>query len=198
MAVAHSSKMDRIVVLVGLMGAGKTCIGKRLAQRLGLPFVDADSAIEEAAGCTIPEIFAQHGEEHFRDGERRVIARLLDDPPHVLSTGGGAYMDPSTRSKIRERGISIWLRASLDILMRRTARRNNRPLLKRGSRRETLQRLMEERYPIYGEADITIDSADAPADETVDKVMAALEAYLARTRKDAEGPKERTRKAAAS
>lgn len=196
MTAAHPLKLDRIVVLVGLMGAGKTCIGKRLAQRLGLPFVDADTAIEEAAGCTIAEIFAQHGEAHFRDGERRVISRLLDDPPHVLSTGGGAFMDAATRAKIRARATSIWLRASLDILMRRTARRNNRPLLKRGSRRETLQQLMHDRYPVYAEADITIDSADAPPDVTVDRVLAALEAHLARTRKGE--PKERPRKAAAS
>jgi shikimate kinase len=198
MTASHPPKLDRIVVLVGLMGAGKTCIGKRLAQRLGLSFVDADSAIEEAAGCTIPEIFAQHGEAHFRDGERRVIARLLDDPPHVLSTGGGAFMDPATRARIRQRGLSIWLRASLDILMRRTARRNNRPLLKRGTRRETLQRLMDERYPVYAEADITIDSADAPPDVTVDRVMAALDAYLARPCRGTAGPKDRARKAAAS
>lgn len=171
-------KLDKIVVLVGLMGAGKTCIGKRLAQDLGLAFIDADHAIEEAAGCTIPEIFAKHGEASFRDGERRVIARLLDDPPHVLATGGGAFMDPVTRAKIAERGVSIWLRASLDILMRRTARRNNRPLLKRGSRRETLERLIAERYPVYGEADITVDSADAPPEVTVERVLTALEAHL--------------------
>ena len=198
MAAAQPPKLDRIVVLVGLMGAGKTCIGKRLAQRLGLPFVDADSAIEEAAGCTISEIFAQHGETSFRNGERRVIARLLDGTPHVLSTGGGAFMDPATRDKVRERAISIWLRANLDILMRRTARRNHRPLLKRGSRRETLRRLMDERYPVYAEADITIDSADAPPDVTVDRVMAALEAHLARKRSGRDGAKERPQKAAVS
>lgn len=179
------AKPDKIIVLVGLMGAGKTCIGKRLAKELGLSFVDADHAIEEAAGCTIPEIFAKHGEAAFRDGERRVIARLLDDPPHVLATGGGAFIDPATRAKIAEKGISVWLRASIDILMRRTARRNNRPLLKKGSRRETLERLMEQRYPIYAEADITVDSADAPPEVTVDKVLTALKAHMAAAGREA-------------
>jgi shikimate kinase len=181
-------KSDKIIVLVGLMGAGKTCIGKRLAQDLGLPFVDADHEIEEAAGCTIPEIFAKHGEAAFRDGERRVIARLLDNPPHVLATGGGAFIDPTTRAKIAEKGVSIWLRASIDILMRRTARRNNRPLLKKGSRRETLERLIEERYPVYAEADITVDSADAPPEVTVERVMTALKTHAG----DREAPARRS------
>ena len=163
------------------MGAGKTCIGKRLAKRLGLPFADADAAIEKAAGCTIPEIFAQHGEAAFREGERKVIARLLDDPPHVLATGGGAFMDPETRARVKARAISIWLRAELDVLLRRTARRSNRPLLNAGDPREVLERLMAVRYPVYAEADITVDSADLPADVTVDKVMAALDEHRRRT-----------------
>ncbi len=181
MSRAKARKTDRTIVLVGLMGAGKTCIGKRLAKRLGLPFADADAAIEKAAGCTIPEIFAQHGEAAFREGERKVIARLLDDPPHVLATGGGAFMDPETRSRIKARAISVWLRAELDLLLRRTARRSNRPLLSAGEPREVLERLMAVRYPVYAEADITVDSADLPADVTVDKVMAALDENRRRT-----------------
>lgn len=180
-----AQKHDKIIVLVGLMGAGKTCIGKRLAQELGLPFVDADHEIEEAAGCTIPEIFAKHGEAVFRDGERRVIARLLDDAPHVLATGGGAFIDPATRAKVGEKAVSIWLRADIDLLMRRTARRSNRPLLKKGNRRETLERLIEQRYPIYAEADITVDSADAPPEVTVERVMAALREHRAPARRSA-------------
>lgn len=181
MSRAKAKKPDRIIVLVGLMGAGKTCIGKRLAKRLGLPFADADAAIEKAAGCTIPEIFAQRGEAAFREGERKVIARLMDDPPHVLATGGGAFMDAETRARIKERAISIWLRAELDVLLKRTARRSNRPLLNAGDPREVLERLIAVRYPVYAEADITIDSNDLPADVTVDKVMAALDMYRRHT-----------------
>ena len=170
---------DRTIVLVGLMGAGKTCIGKKLAKRLGMAFADADDAIEEAAGRTIPEIFAERGEAAFREGERKVIARLLDKPPHVLATGGGAFMDPGTRAKIKDGAISIWLRAELDVLLKRTARRSNRPLLNQGNRRQVMEELMAKRYPVYAEADITVDSADLPADVTVDRVMSALSAYLA-------------------
>jgi shikimate kinase len=170
---------DRTIVLVGLMGAGKTCIGKKLAKRLGMAFADADDAIEEAAGRTIPEIFAELGEAAFREGERKVIARLLEKTPHVLATGGGAFMDPTTRAKIKESAISIWLRADLDILLKRTARRNNRPLLNQGNRRQVLEDLIAKRYPVYAEADITVDSADLPADVTVDRVMGALNAHLA-------------------
>ena len=169
----------RTIVLVGLMGAGKTCIGKHLAQIFELAFVDADEEIERAAGCSIEEIFVRHGEPYFRDGERRVIARLLDQPVHVLATGGGAFMDPRTRKKIRERGISIWLRADIDLLLRRVSRRNNRPLLKNGDRRATLARLIDTRYPVYAEADITIDSQEAPPDTTVERALAAIEAYVA-------------------
>jgi len=169
----------RTLVLVGLMGAGKTCIGKRLAQTFGLEFVDADEEIEMAAGCSIEDIFARYGESHFRDGERRVIARLLDCPVHVLATGGGAFMDPRTREKIRERGISVWLRADIELLLRRVSRRNNRPLLKHGDQRATLERLIALRYPIYAEADIAVDSLDASPDATAERVVAALRAYLA-------------------
>lgn len=178
-AQAVRERLDRAVVMVGLMGAGKSAIGKRLAQALGLNFVDADKEIEEAAGCTIPEIFARFGEPAFRDGERRVIARLLEGPICVLATGGGAFMDEGTRAKIKERGLSVWLRADLDTLVRRTARRNNRPLLNAGEPRDILGKLMAERYPIYGEADVTVDSLDAPPESTTARVIDALRAHLA-------------------
>jgi len=167
--------VGRSIVLVGLMGAGKSSIGRRLAQRLGLDFLDADQEIERAAGCTIEEIFARFGEPEFRAGERRVIARLLEDrAPMVLATGGGAFMDPETRERIRERGVSVWLRADLDVLYRRVSRRNNRPLLKQGNPREVLERLIGVRYPVYAEADVVVDSDDSPPESTVDKVIAAL------------------------
>lgn len=163
--------------MVGLMGAGKSSIGRKLAQRLGVPFVDADHEIETAAGCTIEEIFERFGEAAFRDGERRIIHRLLERPAHVLATGGGAFMDAETRARIKQSAISVWLRADLDVLVRRVGRRTNRPLLKRGEPREILAKLMEQRYPIYAEADIRIDSIDGPTDATVDRVLAALEAH---------------------
>ncbi len=173
--------VPRTIVLVGLMGAGKSCIGRRLAARLGLPFIDADREIEEAAGCTIPEIFARHGEAVFRDGERRVIARLLtENPVHVLATGGGAFIDPRTRALIHDKAISIWLRASLDLLWRRVARRNDRPLLQVENPQRRLAELMEERHPLYAEADITVDSADGPPEVTLERVITALAALLAR------------------
>jgi shikimate kinase len=167
------------IVLVGLMGAGKSCIGRRLAARLGQPFTDADAEIEAAAGCSIEEIFERHGEAAFRDGERRVIARLLRGPRQVLATGGGAYMDPRTRAEIRDHAISVWLRADLDLLHRRTSRRDTRPLLKRGDPQEILHRLMTERYPVYAEADVTVVSNDGPPDATVERVYQGIEAYLA-------------------
>ncbi len=173
-----SRRLDRSIVLVGLMGAGKTSVGRRLAAKLGLPFVDADHEIETAAGCSIQEIFDRFGEAAFRDGERRVIARLLDQPPHVLSTGGGAFMDLATRALIRERGLSVWLRADLDILVARTAKRDHRPLLKTGEPREILARLMDARYPVYAEADVTVDSDNRPPDETAERVVRAVAAYL--------------------
>jgi shikimate kinase len=169
-------KPSRTIVLVGLMGAGKSCIGRRLAHRLGLPFVDADREIEEAAGCTIPEIFERHGEQVFRDGERRVIARLLQNPVHVLATGGGAFADPRIRAVVRERATSVWLRASLDLLVRRVARRNDRPLLQGVDPRRRLADLMAQRHPFYGEADIIVDSADGPPEVTLERLLAALDA----------------------
>ena len=164
----------RTIVLVGLMGAGKSKVGRRLALRLGLPFSDSDPEIEAAAGETIEEIFANRGEQVFRDGERRVIARLLAQPVHVLATGGGAFMDPMTRSLIGRRGLSLWLRADLDTLVARVLRRNDRPLLKRGDPRVILAELMERRHPIYAEADLTVDSGAGSPEVTVNRLIAAL------------------------
>jgi shikimate kinase len=165
---------SRAIVLVGLMGAGKTKIGRRLAARLGLPFFDSDSEIEMAAGETIEEIFRHRGEAVFRDGERRVIARLLTQPPHVLATGGGAFMDPATRAVIASRGVSVWLRADLDVLVARVSRRSNRPLLKERDPRAVLSELIERRYPVYAKADLTIDSGDGPPELTATRTIAAL------------------------
>lgn len=178
MSAAETLTVPKTIVLVGLMGAGKSCIGRRLATALGLDFVDADAEIEAAAGCTVEQIFESHGEAAFRDGERRVITRLLGRPPHVLASGGGSFIDPATREAIRAGGISIWLRADLDILLRRTGRRNNRPLLKRGDPGAILQELIEQRYPTYAEADIIVDSADGPPEVTLNRVLDALKAYL--------------------
>jgi shikimate kinase len=172
-----SLRLNRSIVMVGLMGAGKTSIGRRLAQRLHVPFTDSDAEIEKAANETIAEIFARDGEAVFRAGERRIIARLLDGPIQVLATGGGAFMDPATRARIREHGISVWLRADLETLLERTARRQNRPLLNQGEPREVLTKLMATRYPVYAEADIAIDSLAGPADTTVQKLLAALTAW---------------------
>ncbi len=176
---ARAETASRTVVLVGLMGAGKSCIGKRLASRLGMPFVDADQEIERAAGCSIAEFFARHGEAEFRAGERRVIARLLGGAPHILATGGGAFMDPETRALIRQQAISVWLRADLDLLMRRVSRRHDRPLLQVAEPRRKLAELIQLRYPVYAEADITVDSADGPPEMTLERVIRALEDFLA-------------------
>jgi len=176
--VAPPFRVTKTIALVGLMGAGKSSIGRRLAQRLGLPFIDADSEIEAAAGATIEEIFQRHGEAAFRDGERRVIARILDGPVHVLATGGGAFMDASTRALIRVRAVSVWLRADIELMLARVGRRSNRPLLKGGEPRAVLEQLVAQRYPIYVEADITVDSIDGPPEATLERVMAALAARL--------------------
>jgi shikimate kinase len=170
---------ERSIVLVGLMGCGKSSVGRRLASRLGLGFVDADEEIERVAAKTIDEIFADHGEAYFRDGERRVIARLLASGPQVLATGGGAFINPETRAKIRERGVSVWLRADLPVLMRRVSKRDTRPLLKSGDPEATMRDLMKKRYPVYAEADVTIESRDVPHDVIVNEVIAALKAKLA-------------------
>jgi shikimate kinase len=191
MSTPEPLSVPRTIVLVGLMGAGKSCIGRRLAARLGLEFVDADAEIEAAAGCSIEEIFERHGEAAFRDGERRVIARLLKEPVCVLATGGGSFLDPETRAAIGERAISVWLRADLDLLLKRTGRRDNRPLLKRGDPRAILERLIAERYPVYEEADVTVDSTDGPPEVTLDRVLSALSEFLA-THPRAAAPVEET------
>jgi shikimate kinase len=164
----------RTIVLVGLMGAGKSKIGRRLAARLNLPFFDSDHEIEMAAGESIEEIFANRGEQAFRDGERRVIARLLAQPIHVLATGGGAFMDEMTRRVIERRGVSLWLRADLDVLVSRVARRSNRPLLKVGDARMVLSELIERRYPLYAEANVMIESGEGSPELTVTRAIAAL------------------------
>jgi shikimate kinase len=164
----------RAIVLVGMMGSGKSSIGRRLATRLGIGFIDADSEIEQAAGMTIAEIFERHGEPYFRAGEARVIARLLDQGPQVLATGGGAFMNPDTRAAIRRKGVSIWLKAELEVLLKRIKRRGDRPLLKTDDPAATLTALIEQRYPIYAEADLTVLSRDVPHDAIVDEIVAAL------------------------
>jgi shikimate kinase len=169
----------RAIVLVGMMGAGKSTIGRRLSARLRLPFVDADGEIEQAhAGMTIPEIFAAHGEPYFRDGEARVIARLLDGGPAVLATGGGAFMREETRGRIRDKAVSIWLKADADIIMRRVKRRADRPLLQTADPAATIGRLIEEREPVYQHADLTIWSRDVPHEKIVDECVDALHAML--------------------
>ncbi|MDX1400529.1 MAG: shikimate kinase [Kiloniellales bacterium] len=173
-----ADSIDCNIVLVGLMGAGKSCIGRRLAQRLGLPFKDADQEIEEAAGCTIEEIFENHGEAYFRNGERRVIERLLCEKPQVIATGGGAYLDERTRAAIRENGVALWLRADLPLMVKRTARRENRPLLKQGNPKVILQKLIEERYPVYDKADLAVDSVDGPPEVTLQRTLDALESFF--------------------
>jgi shikimate kinase len=169
---------SRSIVLVGMMGVGKSTIGRRLALRLRLPFVDADTEIEAAAGMTIPEIFERHGEPHFRDGEARVIARLLEGGPGVLATGGGAFMREETRRRIAAKAVSIWLKADPDIIMRRVRRRADRPLLQTADPEGTVTRLLSEREPIYQNADLTIFSRDVPHDRIVEECLETLRAYL--------------------
>jgi shikimate kinase len=169
----------RSVVLVGMMGAGKSTIGRRLAARLHLPFQDADAEIELAhAGMTIPEIFAAHGEPYFRDGEARVIARLLDNGPGVLATGGGAFMREETRGRIRDKAVSVWLKADAETIMKRVKRRADRPLLQTADPAATIGRLIEERHPIYQLADITVASRDVLHEKIVEECMTALHAHL--------------------
>jgi shikimate kinase len=169
--------LDKSVILVGMMGAGKTSVGRRLATTLGVPFRDADVEIEEAAGCTVNEIFDRLGEPAFREGERKVIARLLGEPPHILATGGGAFMDTETRARIKERAISVWLKADLDLLLERVSRKDTRPLLRNTDRRSTLQALLQQREPVYAEADITVLSDAGPQETVVKRVLSALEDY---------------------
>lgn len=166
----------RPLVLIGLMGAGKSTIGRRLAKEIGWRFVDSDEEIETAAGCRITDIFSIHGEPIFRDLEKRVIARLLGEEPLVLATGGGAWMQAPVREIIKEKATSVWLRAELEILTERVSRRDHRPLLETGDKREILERLMRERYPIYEEADVIVDSSVGPHEQVVTRVIDALEA----------------------
>lgn len=165
---------QRSVVLVGLMGCGKSAIGRRLASKLGLPFVDADEEIEKAAGKSIEDIFTDHGEPYFRDGERKVLARLLRSGPQVLATGGGAFMNEETRAAIAESGVSVWLKAELPLLVRRVGKRGNRPLLKAGDPETVLQNLITTRYPVYAQADITIESRDVPHEVIVGEIVESL------------------------
>ena len=169
----------RSLVLVGMMGAGKSSIGRRLAGRLGIAFVDADAEIETAAGMSITEIFKVHGEEAFRAGEARVIARLLGSGPQVLSTGGGAFMNEATRKAVREKGVSLWLKADYEVLAKRIRRRGDRPMLLTDNPAETLRELITVRYPIYAEADITVHSRDVPHDTIVDEIVLVLAAWFA-------------------
>ncbi|MCB1504398.1 MAG: shikimate kinase [Hyphomicrobiaceae bacterium] len=164
----------RSLVLIGLMGCGKSAIGRRLANKLSLPFVDADEEIERVAGMSISDIFAQYGEAHFRDREAKVIARLLGNGPQVLATGGGAFMNEATRQAVAANGISVWLRADLRVLMRRVSRRNTRPLLQTGDPEGVMRQLMSQRYPVYAIADVIVESRDVPHDVIVGEIIAAL------------------------
>jgi len=178
-AVIVSLLGQRSIVLVGMMGVGKSSIGRRLGARLGLPFVDADSEIEKAAGMSIADIFARHGEADFRSGEARVIARLLDGGPQVLATGGGAVMNADTRAAIKAKGVSVWLAAEFDVLMRRISKRKNeRPMLQTADPAATLRQLLAERAPVYAQADITVQSREVPHEAIVADIMRALAAFL--------------------
>jgi len=169
--------IDKTIVLVGLMGVGKTTVGRRLAKRLGLDFVDSDHEIEKAADMSVADIFDKYGEDDFRSGERRVIARLLEGSPQVVATGGGAFINEETRALIKEAGLSIWLDADIDVLVERTSRRDTRPLLKAGNPEEILRRLAEERTPIYAQADYKIKSCVGPHEKVVDHIIQALKSH---------------------
>lgn len=174
-----SFRPPKTIVLVGLMGAGKTSIGRRLAKRLEVPFFDSDIEVESAAGCHIKEILEVFGEQAFVSGEYRVINRLLEKDPHVLATGGGSFMNPDTRGKIKEKAISVWLKADLDTLVARVSRRTDRPLLEDATRHyATLEALINERYPVYSEADVAVATFDEPTNTTVDRVIAALSEHI--------------------
>ncbi|MDB5540020.1 MAG: Shikimate kinase [Devosia sp.] len=168
----------RPIVLIGMMGAGKTTVGRRLASRLGRHFVDSDEEVEKAAGMTIEDIFKAHGEADFRAGEVKVIARLLKDENIVLGTGGGAFINPETRALVKASAISVWIKADFELLFQRVSRRSNRPLLKTANPRETLQKLIEVRYPIYAEADVTVVSRDVPQEQVASEVIDALIEHL--------------------
>ena len=171
---------QRTIALVGLMGVGKSTIGRKLAQALELPFNDADQEIEKAAGRSISEIFAERGEAEFRAGERRVIARMLDAGPHVLATGGGAFMNAQTRDLIKLKAVSVWLKADLEVMVRRVSRKENRPLLVGRDAREVLSKLMDERYPVYAEADLMVETDERPSNAAVAAIVAGLDRLLQR------------------
>lgn len=170
----------RSVVLIGMMGAGKSSVGRRLAKALSLPFVDADAEIEKAAGMSISDIFAKHGEPEFRSGERRVVSRLLDEQPAVIATGGGAWMDESTREKVRASGVSVWLKADVDVLLKRVKKRGGRPLLKNGDPEQVLRNLLAEREPVYARADVTVISREVPHETMVSETLEQLRDFLAK------------------
>jgi len=167
----------RTIALVGLMGAGKSTVGRRLADKLGRVFYDSDVEIEKAAGLSIADIFSIHGEAEFRRGERKVLARLLEGEPHVLATGGGAYLDPQTRALLREKAITVWLNADLETIWKRVSKRNTRPLLRAPDPKGVLTRLFEEREPIYSQADLSVTSVDGPHSQTVKAIVEALEGW---------------------
>ncbi len=169
-------RLRRTIALVGMMGAGKSSVGRRLAAKLDVPFRDADSEVEAAAGCSISDIFARYGEPAFREVERKVIARLLREPPHVLATGGGAFIDEATRADIGSHAISVWLRAPLELLIARVGKRETRPLLRNGDPREILEQLLREREPVYATADLAVDSDEGPHQTAVDRILEAIEA----------------------
>jgi len=172
-------RLDRPVALIGLMGAGKTAVGKRLADKLDIPFLDTDQEVERAAGRSVQDIFEEWGESEFRRGERDVISRLIDqEGPHVMATGGGSFMDPETRALLQARTVTVWLHADLELLVSRTSRRNNRPLLRGGDPREILAGLINERYPVYETAHVRVDAGDRPLTETVDRAIEALALHL--------------------
>lgn len=173
-----TERLDKPIVLVGLMGVGKSTVGRRLAKRLGLPFIDSDSAIEDAAGFSAAEVYEKYGEKDFRDGERRLVARLIDGHVGVIATGGGAFVDSSTRELLNARAITVWLDASVDVLSERTARRDTRPLLRNADPKGTLERLADERRPSYSEAHIHIMSGDGGHQEVVERIIDALERHL--------------------
>jgi shikimate kinase len=175
--VVLARPLDKPIVLVGLMGAGKTTIGRRLAARLNIRFIDTDAEIEAAAGCSVTEIFEKFGEKEFRDGERRVIQRLLTAEPQVLATGGGAFVDPETRANIKSAAYSIWLNAEISLLVERVGRRDTRPLLKKGNPSNILNKLLTERGPLYAEADLIVESGIGPHEEVVDNIIKALNSY---------------------
>lgn len=173
-APSGARRLERTVALVGMMGVGKSTVGRKLADSLGAPFVDSDEEIEKAAGLSVQEIFDMHGEAEFRRGERRVIERLLNGPPIVLATGGGAYMDAETRTLLKQKATTVWLRADLDLIWKRVNRRDTRPLLKRENPKQVLADLLEKRSPVYAEADLTIDSGEGPANDAVKAIRDAL------------------------